>query len=435
MIKNSKLLIVDDVPEILHTFERLLKLEMDVEIIIAASGKEAMKTFLHHDFALIILDVKMPEMSGFELAEILRSNDDTKHIPIIFVTGIYKEDDFIFKGYKTGAVDYLIKPFNTEHLISKVRVFVQLDQRKKEIEEKNRQLVMEITARKQLEIEMTEYRENLEKLVKERTGDLHITNAELTRANRLKDEFLANMSHELRTPLTAILGMSEALVEQVYGSLNEKQLKSLRRVESSGQHLLNLINDILDLSKIEAGKIDLEIIRVFVDEVCQASMQIVRDAAQKKNQKLFLSIDSRLKFIQADMLRLKQILVNLLMNAVKFTPERGKISLKVNCKPEQNIVEFAVRDTGIGISDEDINKLFQPFVQLDGSFTRERDGTGLGLSLVYKLVDLHGGSVNVESETGIYTRFAVMLPWSPDTDLQALKNHLPRVMKTMKTPD
>ncbi|MDM8535565.1 response regulator [Desulfobacterales bacterium HSG17] len=269
--------------------------------------------------------------------------------------------------------------------------------------------------------ELFKHKQSLERTVKHRTADIRITNAKLKRANRLKDEFLANMSHELRTPLTSILGMSEALLEQVYGPVNEKQIKSLRRVKSSGNHLLNLINDILDLSKIEAGKMELNITQVSVHEICRASLQMVKETAQKKNQKLTLSIDIGLKYIYADILRLKQILVNLLMNAVKFTPEHGKIGFEVNCKPELEIVEFAVWDTGIGISEKDMKKLFKPFVQLDGSLTRKNDGTGLGLALVFKLADLHGGSVKVESEEDKCSRFSLMLPWHPDINLPGIE--------------
>ncbi|MDM8554729.1 response regulator [Desulfococcaceae bacterium HSG7] len=239
----------------------------------------------------------------------------------------------------------------------------------------------------------------------------------LARANRLKDEFLANMSHELRTPLTAVLGMSEALIDEVYGDLNERQLKSLKSIESSGRHLLNLINDILDLSKIEAGQAELAIGQVYVQEVCQASQQMIKQIALKKKQTLSLTIDSRLQYIRADVMRLKQMLVNLLMNAVKFTPEGGKVGLEVEGIPEQGLAKFTVWDTGMGISQENIQKLFKPFVQVDGSYTRQHEGTGLGLALVYNLAEMHGGSVSVESEAGEYSRFMIMLPWQPDENL------------------
>ncbi len=292
----------------------------------------------------------------------------------------------------------------------------------------------DITERKKNELELASFaaklkyhKINLEKIVEQRTNDLSISNAKLQRANRLKDEFLANMSHELRTPLTAVLGMSEAMIDQVYGQLNEKQIKSLQLIENSGRHLLNLINDILDLSKINAGKEELQVVRVSLQEVCQASMNMVKQIAMKKKQSFSFNIDNRLTHIQADILRLKQILVNLLTNAVKFTPEHGEIRLEVNWTPHLNRVEFSVLDTGIGISKENMNKLFKPFVQVNGSFARDHGGTGLGLALVSKLIEMHGGSVKVESEEGKFSRFTINLPHYPDNDPQGFEQPDPSV--------
>jgi len=274
----------------------------------------------------------------------------------------------------------------------------------------------DITEQKKLEKEKESYRKNLENQVAQRTYDLSVANEGLIQANRLKDEFLANMSHELRTPLTAILGMSEALLEHAYGPLNEPQEKSLRTVEKSGEHLLSLVNDILDLSKINAGKIELAQDLIYIKDVCQASLQMINQAALKKNQTVSLDIDSQTEYVKADMTRLKQILVNLLSNAVKFTPENGKIGLEVSCNPGNDRIEFTVSDTGVGIATADMGKLFKPFVQLDGTYTRSHDGTGLGLSLVQKLTDLHNGSVTVDSEKGEFTRVTVALPSDSKSD-------------------
>jgi len=286
--------------------------------------------------------------------------------------------------------------------------------------------LIDITTRKKLEAEMTstvkelnDYKKNLQSLVSERTSELSRANTELIQANCLKDEFLANMSHELRTPLTAILGMSEALLEQAYGSFNNQQNKSLETIKKSGQHLLNLINDILDLSKISAGKMVLELGQVSIKDLCRASLQMIKQSALKKSQTVFLDMDSQTEYIIADMLRLKQILVNLLINAVKFTPENGKIGLEVALLPDEDRVEFTVWDTGIGIAKEEMVKLFQPFVQLDGRLSRSHEGTGLGLSLVQKLVGLHKGSVRVDSEKDKFTRVTVALPWDREIELMS----------------
>jgi signal transduction histidine kinase/ActR/RegA family two-component response regulator len=266
-------------------------------------------------------------------------------------------------------------------------------------------------ARRRAEEALAEERALLARRVEERTVELSAANLELARAARLKDEFLASMSHELRTPLNAILGMSETLQEQVYGPLNEEQLDSLRTVEESGRHLLSLINDILDISKIEAGKLELQIGPLPVESVCQASLQFVKQEAHKKRIKVSLTQDSAVTALQADGRRLKQILVNLLTNAVKFTSEGGAIGLEVAGDAQKGLAHFTVWDTGIGISQEDRGRLFQPFVQLDSSLSRQYAGTGLGLALVHRLTKMHGGSVSLESQVGRGSRFTVSLPW------------------------
>jgi len=268
-----------------------------------------------------------------------------------------------------------------------------------------------ILDKSRLDAELAQYTATLEQRIEERTAELRAANAELARAARLKDEFMASMSHELRTPLNAILGMSEALQEQLFGPLNEKQLKFLGIIEQSGRHLLALINDILDIAKAEAGKIELELGPVMVELVCQASLQMVAQSAYEKQITVHSTFDSQVKQIQADERRLKQILVNLLSNAVKFTPEGGNIGLTVQADADEGLVRFTVWDTGIGIAPQDMDKLFKPFVQLDSGLARKYSGTGLGLSLVHRLVELHGGSISVESEVGKGSRFTVCLPW------------------------
>jgi PAS domain S-box-containing protein len=275
------------------------------------------------------------------------------------------------------------------------------------------QAQQEIAERKQAEAALEEERALLAQRVAERTAELSKVNAELARTARLKDEFLANMSHELRTPLNGILGSSEILQTGAYGPVNEKQLKYLRNVEESGRHLLSLINDILDLSKSEVGRLELEIKPISVKSVCQASLRLTKQLAHKKRLKVFQTLDSTATRLPADERRLKQILVNLLSNAIKFTPEGGKIGLEVVGDEAQQVVHFAVWDTGIGIAQEDMQWLFQPFVQLDSSLARQQGGTGLGLSLVSRLVELHGGGISVESEVGQGSRFTVSLPCPP----------------------
>jgi signal transduction histidine kinase len=243
----------------------------------------------------------------------------------------------------------------------------------------------------------------LEQRVAERT-------AELCRAAQAKDEFLASMSHELRTPLNAILGLAEVLGESVYGPLSDKQRGAVGHIAESGRHLLSLINDILDVAKVEAGKVELTRAPVDVLDLCQASVRLVQAAALGKQQRISLSCPMGLPALHADERRLKQVLVNLLTNAVKFTPEGGQIALTAVLADDGESLRLAVEDSGVGIAEEDVPRLFQPFVQLDSGLARHHNGTGLGLTLVRRLVDLHGGSVALVSRPGQGSRFTVTLP-------------------------
>ena len=250
----------------------------------------------------------------------------------------------------------------------------------------------------------------LEQRVAQRTAELNQTNVELEHANRAKDEFLATMSHELRTPLNSILGLSETLLEQRHDPLSEYQQRYLRTIEASGSHLLELINDILDLSKIDAGKFDYYPQLIGVDDLCRSSLTFVKEQATRKSITLTYQLETTVSKMYADPRRLKQILINLLTNAVKFTPEHGQVILQVAADAEQERIQFSVIDNGIGIAPENLKKLFQPFVQIDSRLTREYEGSGLGLALVQKLTDLQGGSVDVESEVGQGSRFTINLP-------------------------
>ncbi|MEW6676371.1 MAG: PAS domain S-box protein [Pseudomonadota bacterium] len=254
----------------------------------------------------------------------------------------------------------------------------------------------------------------LQALVDKRTQQLMRSNNALMEASRAKDEFLAAMSHELRTPLTAILGLTELLREPSLGSLSPKQGRYVRQIEDSGHHLLELINDILDVAKIEAGKLTLEAGEVQVSKVVESSLTMVREAARAKNLRLTLAEDGRVARLRGDARRIRQALVNLLSNAIKFTPEGGQIGLEVMGDDHDKIARFTVWDTGIGISLEDQARLFHPFTQVDSSLGREYNGTGLGLVLVKSMIELHHGQIFVQSEPGRGSRFSFTLPWDPD---------------------
>jgi PAS domain S-box-containing protein len=276
------------------------------------------------------------------------------------------------------------------------------------------------------------------------------TNEELARATRLKDEFLANMSHELRTPLNAILGLTEGLQERVFGEINPEQLKTLQTIERSGSHLLSLINDILDIAKIESGQLELDYAPTAIASLCQSSMTFIKQLALKKRIQLKTELPPQLPELFIDERRIRQVLINLLNNAVKFTPDGGTITLKVSCQrrvipveppplegitririhrspweKEQGVrteedyidvrhyLQIDIQDTGIGIAPEHLNKLFQPFIQIDSALNRQYAGTGLGLALVKRIVELHGGDVSVTSKEGVGSCFTINLPYIP----------------------
>lgn len=262
------------------------------------------------------------------------------------------------------------------------------------------------------ERELANERAELARRVAEQTAELRAANEQLAGAARLKDEFLANMSHELRTPLNAILGLTEVLLEGEQGALTGDQRSSLRIIDDSSRHLLALINDILDLSKIEAGRLQLQADLVALDPICASSVQVVRAAAARKRLSVDYQNHAAGASLLADPRRLKQILVNLLSNAVKFTPGGGRVGLHVAAAPEAKQLRLTVWDTGIGIQPDNLPHLFQPFVQIDSSLARQYEGSGLGLALVARLVELHGGSVTVQSEPDRGSQFTVSLPWA-----------------------
>ena len=251
----------------------------------------------------------------------------------------------------------------------------------------------------------------------EHEAALREANAALAQANRLKSEFLAGMSHELRTPLNAIIGFSEVLKDGVAGEVSAQQREYLQDIFASGTHLLSLIDDILDLSKVEAGRMTLEPASLAVQPLLAAALSIVREKAAAHRLALALDVAADCGEIQADARKLKQIVYNLLSNAVKFTPDGGRVTLSARRvfvgaeAPAGDWLEIAVADTGIGISEENQKKLFAAFTQLDSSLSRRYAGTGLGLALVKRLVELHGGTVGLESEPGKGSTFRVRLPY------------------------
>lgn len=271
----------------------------------------------------------------------------------------------------------------------------------------HQQVQDELAERTRAEAELRQERARLTERVQEQTAALRAANQEMAQASRMKDEFLATMSHELHTPLNTIINMTQILLEGVYGALDERQRRALSIVAVASKRLMSLISDVLDVARLESGKVQLLAQEVEIDRLCRLALE--QTIAPEKNQHVACTIAPATPTMIADERRLRQILTNLLSNAVKFTAEGGSIGLEVDYEEARDCVAFTVWDTGIGIDASDMHRLFRPFVQLDGSLSRRYEGTGLGLTIVLKLVALHGGSLTVESDKG-GSRFIVRLP-------------------------
>ena len=413
---RATILVVDDTPDNLTLMSNLLKDLYKVKI--ANNGDKALKIAASDTPPdLILLDIMMPGMDGYEVCERLKHNPQTTNIPVIFLTA--KSETMDQKdGLAVGAVDYITKPINPPLVMARIKNHLALKATADFLRDQNHFLELEVAKRTS---EILASRE------------IAIRNVQLEEASRMKSEFLANMSHELRTPLNAIIGFSELLKDGVLGDLSSQQTEAVSDIFTSGNHLLSLINDILDLSKVEAGKMTLELAAVQVNGLVQAGLQVVREAALTRKLRLTTNIAEGLGSVQLDGRKAKQILYNLLSNAVKFTPEGGEITTAarrverqvLTDGPFESFLEIAVSDTGIGISAEDQALLFQPFTQIDSTLGRRYDGTGLGLVMVRKLAHLHGGTVTLESTPDKGSTFTVWLPWRAAEEQPADLDHTP----------
>ena len=372
-----KVLIVDDTPANLIVMVNLLEDE-DCQLITAASGEEALSKVMDHDFAVILMDVQMPGMDGFEAAELIRGVEKSKDVPIIFVTALSKEQKYVFKGYELGAVDFLFKPLDSNILISKVNVFLRLNLQRRALEE-------EVARRKATELEL----ENAK--------------IEADSANQAKSIFLANMSHEIRTPMNAVLGYAQILQGK---NLEADDKKSVGHILSSGNHLLALINDILDISKIESGKA--EVVQEDFD-LTQVIHFLTGMFNPKCNEKgLVLKVEGMTEspaLVNGDETKIRQILINLLGNAVKFT-ESGVVGLNISIT-DNDQYQFDVTDTGKGIPAEAQKSIFDPFQQ--DSEGREKGGTGLGLAIAQGQAERMNGRLALVSELGKGSKFSLIL--------------------------
>ncbi|MCD6453486.1 MAG: hybrid sensor histidine kinase/response regulator [Dehalococcoidales bacterium] len=343
-------------------------------------GADALKAIRQNHFDVIVADIKLPDIGGLEILELAKEMN--AEVAVIMMTG-YASLETSVEALNRGAYAYFTKPVNPDEL--KTTIANALKQQRLLLE--NKKL-----------IESLQRSNNL----------LFKANEELKKATRAKSEFLAGMSHELRTPLNAIIGFSELLLDEVPGKINDEQRECLDDILSSGRHLLELVNDVLDLSRVEAGKLKLKLEKLNLARIITSVVPTIKSLLDKNQHRLEVNIEADLPPVRADRNRLRQILLNLLSNAIKFTPSGGKLGIEVT--RDGDYCQVSVVDNGIGIKEEDQRNIFDAFTQLDTSPERKKEGTGLGLALTKQFVEICDGRIWVESEYGKGSRFIFTLP-------------------------
>ncbi|MGJ7615402.1 MULTISPECIES: hybrid sensor histidine kinase/response regulator [unclassified Variovorax] len=388
---ESKLLIVDDLPENLLALEALIRAPGRV-VYRAASAEAALALLLEHEFALAIVDVQMPGMNGFELAELMRGTERTRHIPLIFVSAAGRELNYAFQGYESGAVDFLHKPLDPHAVVSKVNVFVDLYRHRKALRHEMESLAA--AHRKQEEL----------------VAQLQHTQHELERAVRMRDDFMSMVSHELRTPLNTLY--LEAQLRQLHlskGNLAnfapDRLPAMIERDQRQIRNMVRLIDDMLDVTRMRRDALSIQTKPVDLAELARAVVENLRQQAEAAGTVITLDAPAELRGMW-DEFRIEQVLTNLLTNALRYG---GGKPVQMVVRAVDGMAQVAVRDQGIGVAPEDQERIFEQFERTADSH-KHAAGLGLGLYITRKIVGLHGGHIGVQSTPGEGSRFVVDLP-------------------------
>ncbi len=401
-----KILLVNDDNSTLIALKAILtssSLVNGYEIIEAHSGEQTLRLVLDHHFAVIILDISMPGIDGFETAQLIHSRTTSAFIPIIFITAYYADEIDRLKGYELGAVDFLLTPILPQILRSKVEVFVELAKKTLILEDKTKELAK---LNKSLKVKQYQELKKHNEILQLEVVDRKLAEREVNEINRKKDEFLATLAHELRNPLAPIRNSVKIL--ETSNKLSPKQHQLLNVISRQTDQMVRLVDDLLDVSRISLGKILLQTIDLAIDEVIQAAIESISSLIQFRDHKMNVVINENGLYVHGDKVRLVQIVCNLLNNAAKFTPKGGLITLSVDRKDDFVIIK--VTDNGIGLSKQNLETIFDLFVQHGRVEDRSQEGLGIGLSLVKNLTRLHGGEINVESPgIGLGSTFTIKL--------------------------
>lgn len=363
-----KILLVDDKPENLYSLKNML-LADNLLIYTVQSGQEALKLAFEEEFSLILLDVQMPDMDGFEVAQILKSSRRTRKTPVLFVTALNKERHYMIRGLDEGAIDYLFKPLDPDITRAKVKTLLTFYSQQKELEELNRQL---------------------------------------QELNEEKNYMLGVASHDLRNPIGNIVTLADFIKDEAHLTLNPQHKEYLEIIQRSGQELIQLINDLLDVSQLDAGKRNTEVKDILLSDLFTIVIAENKAHAERKDIQLHYSIKDDTLKINADYLQMKQILNNLVSNAIKFSHPNTNVELTAML--EAGKVKINVCDQGQGIPEDELELLFKPFITSSVRSTDGEKSTGLGLVITKKLIEQHNGHLTVHSEPGKGSTFSIFLP-------------------------